>query len=107
MNKLVAASVSLPIPLFRNSNGDLDWRIFTGDEIATLFGWHRLQKAKGRFIHDRLPMGSDNQMVNRLKAAKRNWFFIASAVSSKVLKTMARMEGMRFEVGVRFPGSKK
>ena len=52
-------------------------------------------------------MGSDNQMVNRLKAAKRNWFFIASAVSSKVLKTMARMEGMRFEVCVRFPGLRK
>lgn len=86
----------------------MDWRIFSGDEIATLFGWHRLQKAKGRFIHDRLPMGSDEQMVKRLKAAKNNWYFIASAVSSKILKTMASMEGMRFEVRCpvsRFAGS--
>ena len=84
--------------VFRNKKGDHDWRIFSGDEIALLFGWHRLQKEKGRFIHNDLPSGSDDRIVKCMKAAKSHWYFIASAVSSKVLKTMAEMEGMKFEV---------
>ncbi|XP_040583283.1 phosphopentomutase isoform X2 [Lepeophtheirus salmonis] len=57
------------------------WKVFTGNELGSLFGW---------FLH----------VVHAHKYPnykKDSLYYIASTVSSKMLKTMARMEGMHFE----------
>lgn len=57
------------------------WRVFNGNELGTLLGWWAM-----RYYKEKNP-GSD----------MGNCFMLASTVSSKMLRTMSRIEGFKFE----------
>eukprot|EP00094_Tigriopus_californicus_P008514 TCALIF_08206-PA protein Name:"Similar to PGM2 Phosphoglucomutase-2 (Homo sapiens)" AED:0.04 eAED:0.04 QI:1733/0.87/0.77/1/0.87/0.88/9/0/593 len=57
------------------------WRIFSGNEIGTLLGWFQF-----------ISHTTHNPDTNRA-----NLYFIASTVSSKILRSIAREEGLSFE----------
>lgn len=61
------------------SNG---WHIFNGNEIGALLGWWQLQNYISR---------------NPNQVDKSKLFYIASTVSSKILRSIARKEGLTFE----------
>lgn len=65
--------------IFRiGSNG---WKIFTGNELGALLGWwviHTYKKIHGK-THPKLAV-------------------LSSTVSSAILKSMAKIEGIKFEV---------
>eukprot|EP00743_Colponemidia_sp_Colp-15_P004496 GILK01004848.1.p1 GENE.GILK01004848.1~~GILK01004848.1.p1 ORF type:complete len:617 (-),score=128.04 GILK01004848.1:158-1951(-) len=63
----------------KQSNGQ--WKIFTGNEIASLLGWWMFECYKQNFPQ------SDNSKLA----------IVASTVSSKFLKALAEKEGMRFD----------
>ena len=58
------------------------WKVFTGNEIGSLLGWWQLT------VHSAKHPSED----------KDKWFYVASTVSSKFLQSMAKAEGMHFEV---------
>lgn len=63
------------------SIGSEGWKIFTGNELGALLGWwviHSYKKIHGK-THPKLVV-------------------LSSTVSSAILKSMARIEGIRFEV---------
>jgi len=64
----------------RLSSGE--WKIFNGNEIGTLLGWWQF-KIYTEFLAKDI--------------AKKNLYFIASTVSSKMLQSIAREEGVSFE----------
>lgn len=64
----------------RDSNTK-QWKVFNGNEIGSLLGWWSLQ-----YYKDKCP-GADLS----------NCYMLASTVSSKMLKTMSRIEGFNFE----------
>lgn len=57
------------------------WRVFNGNEIGSLLGWWSIQYFKEKNPGMEL----------------RNWYILASTVSSKMLRSMARVEGFNFE----------
>ena len=57
------------------------WRVFNGNELGTLLGWWSIQCIKEK-----------NPNVNL-----KNCYMIASTVSSKMLRTMSKVEGFNFE----------
>ncbi|XP_074029309.1 phosphoglucomutase 2 [Leptinotarsa decemlineata] len=57
-----------------------EWKVFTGNELGTLFGWWMLFCFKKRF---------PNEPLN-------NVYMISSTVSSMILKTMSKAEGFQF-----------
>ena len=61
---------------------DGSWKIFNGNEIGALLGWWQIQthfKEQGE------------------KYSRNNLYFLASTVSSKILRSMASSEGLSFE----------
>ena len=60
---------------------DGTWKIFNGNEIGSLLGWWQLK------VHG---FGDSNDFK------RENLYFIASAVSSKMLGTIAKKEGLNF-----------
>ena len=60
-----------------------DWKIFNGNEIGTLIGWWQFK------LHTEL-LARD--------IPRKNLHFIASTVSSKMLQSIAKQEGVCFEV---------
>ncbi|TSN57728.1 Glucose 1,6-bisphosphate synthase [Bagarius yarrelli] len=58
------------------------WKIFSGNELAALLGWWMLLKWKETH--------TDPAEIKRV-------YMLATAVSSRILKTMAEMEGFHFE----------
>ena len=62
-----------------------EWKIFNGNEIGTLLGWWQF-KIYTEFLAKDI--------------AKKNLYFIASTVSSKMLQSIAREEGVSFEVSI-------
>jgi phosphomannomutase len=61
--------------------GSEGWKIFTGNELGALLGWwviHSYKKIHGK-THPKLVV-------------------LSSTVSSAILKSMAKIEGIRFEV---------
>lgn len=59
------------------------WKVFTGNELAALFGWWMFTCWK----------------TNRAKDADvKNVYMLATTVSSKILKAIAQKEGFHFEV---------
>ena len=60
------------------------WRLFNGNEIGSMLGWWQLQ------VH----LASEDQA----KYKRENLYFIASTVSSKMLGSIAKKEGLAFEV---------
>ena len=62
-----------------------EWKIFNGNEIGTLLGWWQFK------IYTEL-LAKD--------ISKKNLYFIASTVSSKMLQSIAREEGVSFEVSI-------
>merc|ERR1712223_875217 len=62
---------------------DGTWKIFNGNEIGSLLGWWQLQ------VHH---YGDSNHFK------RENLYYIASAVSSKMLGTIAKKEGLSFIV---------
>ncbi|XP_075224425.1 phosphoglucomutase 2 isoform X2 [Lycorma delicatula] len=58
-----------------------EWKVFTGNEIGTLLGWWCLHAYKER-----------NKDIDNSRLC-----FLSSAVSSKVLQTIAKAEGLYFE----------
>lgn len=66
-----------------------EWRVFTGNELGALLGWWMLH-----YYHVRYP-GSDLNDV----------YMLASTVSSKILRSMAKKEGFKFEVSVSIASS--
>ena len=64
------------------------WRVFTGNELGALFGWWAVQSWKKR--------GANNPDTT---------YMLASTVSSKILDTIAKKEGIKFEdtlTGLKF-----
>jgi phosphomannomutase len=59
------------------------WHIFNGNEIGALLGWWQLQNYLDR---------------NGPDVDKSKLFYIASTVSSKLLRSIAKKEGLSFEV---------
>ena len=60
-----------------------DWKIFNGNEIGALIGWWQFK------IHTEcLAPG----------LSRKDLYFIASTVSSKMLQSIAKEEGLSFEV---------
>jgi phosphomannomutase len=57
------------------------WKVFNGNEIGSLLGWWSLQYYKEKYPGANL----------------NNCYILASTVSSKMLKTMSRVEGFNFE----------
>ena len=70
--------------LFLNFSGD--WKIFNGNEIGTLLGWWQLKLYTELLAKD---------------VPRKNLHFIASTVSSKMLHSIAKEEGVSFEVRIR------
>lgn len=61
------------------------WKVFTGNELAALFGWWMFdcwKKSKSR------------------NADVKNIYMLATTVSSKILKAIALKEGFHFEVRI-------
>ncbi|KAI5625637.1 glucose 1,6-bisphosphate synthase [Silurus asotus] len=58
------------------------WKVFTGNELAALLGWWMLFNWKE---------------THPDPAEIKNVYMLATAVSSRILKTMAEMEGFQFE----------
>lgn len=61
--------------------GSNDWKIFTGNELGALLGWWVIHTYKK--IHDK----TNPKLV-----------VLSSTVSSAILKSMAKIEGIKFEV---------
>ena len=61
------------------------WKVLSGNELGTLIGWWLLENHKARI--DR------NDEVAHLDGC----YMLSSTVSSRILKTMAEVEGFRFE----------
>ena len=59
------------------------WKIFNGNEIGCLLAWWQLHVHNSKFGD---------------KYNKKNLYYIASTVSSKMLGAIARKEGLTFEV---------
>ena len=59
------------------------WKIFNGNEIGCLLAWWQLHVHNTKFGD---------------KYNKKNLYYIASTVSSKMLGAIARKEGLTFEV---------
>lgn len=62
-----------------------NWKVFTGNELAALFGWWMFdcwRKNKSR------------------NADVKNIYMLATTVSSKILKAIALKEGFHFEVRI-------
>ncbi|KAJ3248475.1 Phosphoglucomutase-3 [Chytriomyces hyalinus] len=59
---------------------DGSWHVFTGDQIGTLLGYSLVLK-----------------VANRDAAAKKRVALVNSAVSSKMLRSMCNVEGLRYE----------
>ena len=62
-----------------------DWKVFTGNELAALFGWWMFDCWK------------KNKSRN---ADVKNIYMLATTVSSKILKAIALKEGFHFEVRI-------
>ncbi len=60
------------------------WKIFTGNEIGTLLGWWQFQ------VH----------MTKYPDTDKSKLYFLASTVSSKMLRSIAREEELSFDVNL-------
>ncbi len=58
-----------------------NWRIYNGNEIGAMLGWWQLQ------VHRSTTKDKDV-----------NLFFVSSTVSSKMLGSIAKKEGLTFEV---------
>lgn len=68
---------------FKNFNlhcSEGQWKVFTGNEIGALLGWWSLQYHKRQY-----PSGDLD-----------NCYMLASTVSSKMLRSMAKLEGFNF-----------
>ena len=63
-----------------------DWHIFSGNELGALLGWWVLHAFK----------------VRRPDANIADAYMLASTVSSKILASMAKKEGFKFEVELQF-----
>lgn len=61
------------------------WKVFTGNELAALFGWWMFSCWKENCSPD---------------ADVRNVYMLATTVSSKILRAIALKEGFHFEVSV-------
>ena len=61
------------------------WKIFTGNETGALLGWWMLENYKQK--------NPDKQDFSDV-------YFISSTVSSKILRTMANVEKLSFEVNI-------
>lgn len=72
---------SLTLPLLRSGC----WKVFTGNELAALFGWWMFSCWKENCSQD---------------ADVRNVYMLATTVSSKILRAVALKEGFHFEVSV-------
>lgn len=59
-----------------------EWHIFSGNELGALLGWWMLHTHK----------------VRRPDVNLADAYMLASTVSSKILATMAKKEGFKFEV---------
>ncbi|XP_030237700.1 glucose 1,6-bisphosphate synthase [Gadus morhua] len=59
-----------------------DWKVFTGNELAALLGWWMLFNWRER---------------NPPPADPSSLYMLATCVSSRILRTMAKQEGFRFE----------
>ena len=64
-----------------------DWKIFNGNEIGALLGWWQF-KVHTELLSKEIP--------------RKNLYFIASTVSSKMLESISKVEGVSFEVCVPF-----
>ncbi|XP_027761970.1 glucose 1,6-bisphosphate synthase [Empidonax traillii] len=58
------------------------WKVFTGNELAALFGWWMFSRWK-----ENCPQGAD----------VRDVYMLATTVSSKILRAIAQKEGFHFE----------
>uniref|UniRef100_A0A2D4NL34 Alpha-D-phosphohexomutase alpha/beta/alpha domain-containing protein n=1 Tax=Micrurus spixii TaxID=129469 RepID=A0A2D4NL34_9SAUR len=67
----------------RQENGR--WKVFTGNELAALFGWWMFTCWK-----ENCPKEAD----------VKNVYMLATTVSSKILRAIALKEGFNFEVSV-------
>lgn len=79
-----------PICTFRR---DQQWTVFTGNEIGALLGWWSLRCFK----------------LNNPDVKMADCFMMASTVSSKILKAMAKQEGFNFVetlTGFKWMGNK-
>lgn len=63
------------------------WKVFTGNELAALFGWWMFSRWKENCSQD---------------ADVRNVYMLATTVSSKILRAIALKEGFQFEVSVGY-----
>lgn len=63
------------------------WKVFTGNELAALFGWWMFSRWKENCSQD---------------ADVRNVYMLATTVSSKILRAIALKEGFHFEVSVGY-----
>lgn len=61
------------------------WKVFTGNELAALFGWWMF----------------DCWKKNKPNADVKNVYMLATTVSSKILKAIALREGFHFEVRMK------
>lgn len=61
------------------------WKVFTGNELAALFGWWMF----------------DCWKKNKPNADVKNVYMLATTVSSKILKAIALKEGFHFEVRMK------
>merc|ERR1712150_363479 len=59
-----------------------DWKIFNGNEIGALLGWWQF-KVHTELLSKEIP--------------RKNLYFIASTVSSKMLESISKVEGVSFE----------
>lgn len=69
------------------------WYVFTGNEIGALLGWWSVQCFKRQFPEENLD----------------NCYMLASTVSSKILRAMAKVEGFHFVetlTGFKWMGNK-
>jgi phosphoglucomutase/phosphopentomutase len=79
----------------RQSNGS--WKIFTGNEIGTLLGWWLwLRHQKEQKEKKRNPNASPSADAAADMIRNDDCYMLSSAVSSKILSSIAREEGFHF-----------
>ncbi|KAL1462742.1 hypothetical protein WDU94_014555 [Cyamophila willieti] len=72
---------------------DGHWKIFNGNELGAMFGWWALHRLK----------------TKQPDANLKDYYFLASTVSSKILKTIAKAEGLNHDetlTGFKWMGNK-
>jgi phosphomannomutase len=77
------------------SDAPCDWYNFTGNEIGVILGHWQIMKAKDSALNEKINITESSQLKKR-KVFNGRKAVLASIVSSRMLKTIATVEGIEY-----------